>query len=124
VKLAQAPGLGAVAAAHLQHVAETARGDDAGARHLAFEQRVGADRGAVHDGGDGRGRIGHARHAVHEAARFLAARGGHLDDARRAVGLVEHEEVGEGAADIDADDKGFTSGSHSEAFLSLLSVVT
>jgi hypothetical protein len=120
---AQAPGLGPVAAAHLQHVAKAARGDDAGARHLALQQRVGAHGGAVHDGRDVRGRIGHARHAVHEAACLLAARGRHLDDARGAVGFVEHEEVGEGAADIDADDKGFTRGSHSDAFV-LLSVLT
>src|SRR6218665_2162692 len=49
----EARGLRTVPAAHLQHVAETARGDDAGARHFALQQRVGADRGAVHDGGDG-----------------------------------------------------------------------
>jgi hypothetical protein len=121
---AQAPGFGAVAAAHLQHVAETARGDDAGACHLAFEQRIGADGGAVHDGGNVGGRIGHARHAVHEAARFLAARAKGLLTmrAKRRSTSSNHEQIGEGAADIDADDKGFTSGSHSEAFFLLLPV--
>ena len=100
---AQSPGLRPVTPAHLQHIAETARRDDAGSRHLALQQRVGTDCGAVHDGGDGRGRIGHACNAVHEAARFLAAGRRHLDDARRALRFVEHKEVGEGAADVHAD---------------------
>src|SRR3546814_4440004 len=49
---AQAPGGGAVAAAHLQHVAEPGCGDDAGRGPAPLQQRVGADRGAVHHRGD------------------------------------------------------------------------
>jgi hypothetical protein len=39
--------------AHFQHVAEAGGGDQAGARALALQQRVGADGCAVHDGGHG-----------------------------------------------------------------------
>ena len=52
----EAPGMAAVAAAHLQHVAEAAGGDQPGAGALALQQRIGADGGAMHDGrevGDG-----------------------------------------------------------------------
>jgi hypothetical protein len=42
--------------------------------------------------------------AVHEAARFLASRGRHLDDARRARFFVEHEQIGERAPHVDTDD--------------------
>ena len=45
----QAPGAAAVAAAHFQHVAKAARGDDADLRPAPLQQRVGADGGAVHD---------------------------------------------------------------------------
>jgi hypothetical protein len=45
----QAPGTAPVAAAHLQHVTKTARRDDADPGAAPLQQRVGADRGAVHD---------------------------------------------------------------------------
>ena len=51
----QAPGAAAVAPAHLQHVAEAARGDDADLRAAPLQQRVGADGGAVHDRADAGG---------------------------------------------------------------------
>jgi hypothetical protein len=46
----ETPGVRSVAAAHLQRVAKAARGDEAELRALALKQRVGADRGAMHDG--------------------------------------------------------------------------
>ncbi len=50
----QAPGAAAVAPAHFQHVAEATRGDDADLRPAPFQQRVGANGGAVDDGIDRR----------------------------------------------------------------------
>jgi hypothetical protein len=93
-----------VAAAHLQHVAEAMGGDDADARALALQQRVGADRGAVHDGGDV-AEIRHRRAAMPFRSPPPRRRGGrHLGDVRALpVASSSAKQVGEGAADIDAD---------------------
>ena len=120
---AQTPGLGPVAPAHFQHIPKAASGDDAGARHFAFQQRVGPDRGPVHDGGDAGRRVGHAGHAVHETPRFLATRGGHLDDARAATGFIQHKQIGEGAAHIHSDDQ-TTSSTHAPSFFTAIAAVT
>ncbi len=107
VAAAQAPGLWAVAAAHLQHVPEPACGDDAGAGDLALQQSVGAHCRAVHDGGDlfgaiGTGVAGHFGDAVHEAPSFFAPGRRHLDDAGLAGFFVQHKQVGEGTAHVHA----------------------
>ncbi|MNR65195.1 hypothetical protein D3C85_1881360 [compost metagenome] len=57
----------------------------------------------MHDGGDGARAVGHARDAVHKAARFLAAGGRHLDDARGAARLVQHEKIRERSAHVHAN---------------------
>ncbi|CAI8220227.1 MAG: Uncharacterised protein [SAR116 cluster bacterium] len=46
------PGMGPVAPAHFQHILEPGRGDQSGARSLAFQKRVGTNRGAMHNGGN------------------------------------------------------------------------
>ena len=66
----QAPGAAAVAPAHFEHVAKAARGDDADLRAAPFEQRVGADRGAVHD----RARLPQRRRALSGRSRNPAPR--------------------------------------------------
>ncbi len=101
----QAPGVGAVAAAHFQHVAEAGRGDDADARALALQQRIGADRGAMDDGAE-RGERPEGLQALEEADGLVAAVRGDLGGAERARRLVEKEQVGEGATDIDANERG------------------
>ena len=94
-----------VAAAHLQHVAKAARGDDADARALALQQRVGADRGAVHDRADA-GRRRPARSRPFMKPRASSPRcDGTLAVRNVRVCFVEQEQVGEGAADVDADDQ-------------------
>src|SRR3546814_75659 len=100
---AQAPGGGAVAAAHLQHVAEPGCGDDAGRGPAPLQQRVGADRGAVHHRGD-RGDPVDPRLDPGEDALGLVRTGRRdLADLGAAGDLVEDEDVGEGPADVDAD---------------------
>ncbi len=73
-------------------------------RALALQQRIGADRGAVHDGAE----IGDAAERVAGPARKPAASSprceGTLAVWKRPRRLVEQEQVGERAADIDADD--------------------
>ncbi len=49
---AQSPGARAVATAHFEDVAKPWRRDEPDPRALAFEQRVGPDRRAVHDGAE------------------------------------------------------------------------
>ena len=99
-------------APHLQRIAQPRRGDQPAARAGMGERGIGRDRGAVHDGVD-------AAHIRGQRQRHRALRGDlvqprqHRDgrvlrraedfvDARRRARLG-HEEIGEGAADIDAD---------------------
>ena len=76
----QAPGLAAIAPAHLQHVAEAARGDDADARPAPLQQRIGADRGAVDDRAEVRD-LAERVEPLHEAGRLVAALRRHLGGA-------------------------------------------
>ena len=106
----QPPGVGPVAPAHLQHVAEAARGDQPGARGLALEQRVGADGGAVDHRADRRRVADRGLDAAQEAAGDVVPDRRHLADAVPAGALVEPEHVGKGPADIDADQHAGTAG--------------
>jgi hypothetical protein len=95
--------------ADLQHVAEAARGDEAGDGPGLLEDRVRRHRGAVDDlhhvtrrragGPQQRGE------AVHHREARVVRRGRDLADTQRAVGQTQ-DDVGEGAADIDADAEG------------------
>jgi hypothetical protein len=55
----------------------------------------GGDRGKRHAGGIQR---------LQHAEGLVLDRGRHLGDAQRAAGGIHQDEIGEGAADIDADD--------------------
>ncbi|MCZ7659792.1 MAG: hypothetical protein M5U07_18885 [Xanthobacteraceae bacterium] len=90
----------------LQHVAESLGGDDADLGALALQHGVGRDRGAVHEARDLVGRQAPLRlHALerfeHREAR-IAARGRDLHDPGGRAGPA-YDDVGEGAADVDAD---------------------
>ena len=73
---------------------------------LALEQRVGRDRRAVHDLRDvvdaERRRARCALQAVGDALAVVVGRRQHLGAQHAALRVQEHE-VGEGAADVDAD---------------------
>ena len=94
-------------AAQLEHVAQAARRDERRARALALEQRVGDDRRRVGEERDvARGDTAARERGgerVQHAAGEVARRRRHLDDARGAAGLVHQDDVGERAADVDAD---------------------
>jgi hypothetical protein len=100
----QAPGPPAVAPAHLEHVTEAAGRDDADLRPAPFQERIGADRGAVHDRADGAHAAERAQ-AVEEALRLVAATRGHFGGAECSCRRVEQKQVGESPAYIDADDR-------------------
>ena len=91
-------------AADLQHVAEALRGDERGARGLAFDQGVGGDGGAVHEVGDGVRRdagVGQdAFDRVEEASGGIGGGRGDLRGPGRSAGFGEQDGVGEGAADV------------------------
>ena len=87
------PGLRAIPAAHLQHIAKAACGDEAGLGDFALKQRIRGHGGAMHQGRDGGGhaagiilqalgmeRIVNRFHAAHKTLRLLASGGGHFDD--------------------------------------------
>ncbi len=79
-------------------------------RTVAFDERVGRDRGAVHDP------LGPRQHRRRSDAQCRRQAVEPIDDAERRIGrgrrhlgegraarLVDRDEIGEGAADIDAD---------------------
>ncbi len=102
----QPPGPAAVAAAHFQHVAEAACRDHPDARAAPLQDCVGADRRAVHDRalGDRPVESPQRGKGIEETPRFIAAMGWDLARAERAVCWIEHEQIGESAAHVDADD--------------------
>ena len=92
----------ALLVAHLEHVAKALGGDERGARALALDQRVGGERGAVHQdadipGGERRGGE-HFRDSFEHSRLGRARRGQHLGRMAPA-GVLQHD-VGEGAADV------------------------
>ena len=100
---AQAPCARPVAAAHFQHVAQPFGGDDTDPCPLALQQRIGAGSCAMHDHRD-RGQVRYlTADAIQKPARLVRPRRGHLRDSGRACGFVQHEDIRECAAHVDAD---------------------
>ena len=92
--------------ADLDRVAKSFAGDQADLRAFALEHRIGGDRCAVQEARDVACRNAEiacemADGAQHGLAR-IAARGGNLQHAHRFAGAAA-DDVGEGAADIDAN---------------------
>ena len=104
--------------ADLQDVAEPLGGDQADARALLLEDGVGGDRGAVADLLDGASRYAglgeQLGKPVDDGTGVVLDAGGDLLGVHRAVGAEQHD-VGEGAADVDADAIG-RHAAHSAAF--------
>ena len=98
------------ALAHLQNVAMAFGGQQPDPRALALEQRIGRDRRAVDDAlGLGEQCVradaqsgGEARQTIHDAKRLIGRGGRRLGERHPARG-VDRDQIGEGAADVDAD---------------------
>ena len=94
-------------AGDLENVAEAFRDDEPEAADLALKERIGRDRGAVRQHAeivDARaGLAENGMHAAHQRDRGIGRRRGNLGDAHRAGGVVDADDVGEGAAGVDAD---------------------
>ena len=102
-----------------QHVGVPGIADEADRRHLAFDQGVGRDRGAVDDQFHLGEKIAQAhavvlggeREAIDESPLELAGRRGRLEDLEPRVVGIEHE-IAEGAADIHASKEHLSRPSH------------
>src|SRR5439155_1647995 len=101
----EAIGRGPRATAQLEHVAEAARGDEPGPGALALEHGVGGGGGAVDDDRQVGGRPPGRGDGGQDAVGLVARRRRHLDHADGAGRLVEEHEIGEGAADVHADEQ-------------------
>ena len=95
--------------ANLERVPEALGGEERRARALALDERVGGERRAVHDRADGaRGSprlLEERRDALLDRVRRVFRRGENLAHARGARRLVDHHEIGEGAADVDPEPR-------------------
>src|SRR5262249_37316780 len=65
---------------------------------------IGGNRRAMHDRRDGAHTADRVQ-PVEKTLRFVAAMRGHFGDAEAARGRIEQEQIGERAADVDADDR-------------------
>ena len=94
-------------AADVDDVAVAGGRDHAGLGAVVLQHRVGRDRGAVEDVGDGVRRraapLAERGDARRRALRRIVRRGGHLVNRALARLAVGDDEIGKGAADIDAD---------------------
>ena len=100
----EAIGIGSRAPAKLEDVAEALGRDQPRAAELAFQQRVGGDRGAVNDGPDVRKRCRRAVERREHACRLVRGRGWHLGEPDGAALGLHENQVGEGSADVHTDD--------------------
>ena len=96
----------AVLAPDLHRVAEARRSQQSGARAFALDHGVGDERGAVDDLGDLGGRDAGAlqrlgQHGL-DRLRGVVGRGEHLAHGKSAGTLLDHNQVGEGTANIHA----------------------
>ena len=89
--------------ADLQYVSKPLGRDERGTRSLAFEQRVGGHGRAVHHAIPG-GRGQSAQPFQHRLSRIGGSRE-HLEGVYITDVMVVDHEIGEGAADVDADGK-------------------
>ncbi len=105
--LQQIVEIGAGGAAQLQQVAEAARGDEAGAGAVFFQQRVGHHGGGVgqqrHVGRIDRIGVECLANASDDGLAEIRWCGGDFCDLDASAGFIDQGDVGEGAADVDAD---------------------
>ncbi len=92
-------------AADLDEVAEARGGEDGHARASPLEHGIGAHGGAVDHAPDVRARDAERLEAGEDGACLLLPPRGDLGDDDAPGGLVDRGEIGERAADVDADEE-------------------
>ena len=93
------------ASAEFEHVAEAQGGDEAGFRQLAFQHGVGRGGGAVDDEAEGGQVAARRAQGVQDAEGLIVERARDLGEADAAGGRVKLDQIGEGAPDIDSDNR-------------------
>src|SRR5262249_60047025 len=97
----------ATLAPDLHRVAEARGGEQSRSRSLALDERVGGQRRAVdqraHVGSEAPRVVEHGDHALLHGLRGILGCGEELADLDGAGVVVDPDEIGEGAADVDAD---------------------
>ena len=88
-----------------EDVAESTRGDEAGAGAFALEERVRGRRGAVDDDLQVGGRRRRVAERGQDTVGLIADGRRHLGHAHGARRFVEQHQIGEGATDVDADEE-------------------
>jgi hypothetical protein len=94
----------AISAAHFQHIAKASRGDHAKFRAFAFQQSIRTNRGAMNH-------RCHARCTAkrtqtgQEAGCLITALTWHFRGLKVACCWIEQKKIGEGATDINADNR-------------------
>ena len=95
-------------AAHQQYIAKARRRQQAGLATLAFDDGIGDQRGGVRNAADaGNGHAGARAQfidAFEEGTSRIIGRSEAFADIQLPGGALEQGEIGEGAADIDADN--------------------
>jgi hypothetical protein len=91
----------------IENVAHAGRHQHSGPRALALDQRVGDERGAMHQSGyradSDAARVQQRLHAVQNGRRRILGRGQELVQRDRPRLLVDQHAIGEGAADVYPD---------------------
>ena len=97
------PGVAAISAAHFKHIAKASGGDNAKLGTFSFQQRIGANRCAMH----------HRRHAAsttkraqacEKAGSLIATLAWYFRGLKAPRRRIEQEKIREGATDINADN--------------------
>jgi hypothetical protein len=97
-----------VATAQFEDVAEALGGDEARFGAAPLKHHVGGDGGAMDDLVDLPHQvIAECHEPVHQALGLVVGGGRHLRDPDRAGFRVDRDQIGEGAADINADGPAF-----------------
>ena len=89
--------------ADLEDVAKALRRHQGGGRAVALEQRIGGNRGAVHEGENRLCLDAQRRQGVQHPPPLLARQRGHLGRAHARLAPAVGDDVGERTTDIDAD---------------------
>jgi len=95
-------GLRTLDPADVQHVAKAPRGQQQTFRQPTLDHRVGRERGGVMQGGDGPAGRHQKREALDDGINRVVIIRRRLGGGHQARRLVQHHEIGEGAADVDA----------------------
>jgi hypothetical protein len=98
------PGVAAISAAHFQHIAKASRGDHAKLGTLPFQQRIGANRRAMHHRSHARRATKRAQ-AREKAGSLITALAWYFRSLEAPSHRIKQEKIRKGATDINANNR-------------------